>query len=198
MKKFLWLALATMAMSLVSAAATITQNCGTANSAIGGTGSDSVTCSSPAFTVGSSFQITLVELIITTSYNQNVNSANNGPDGDLTINALYNPTIGVPDTAPCNIARSGIAADTQFCGVVFTATPAALANSFGPFNVAVTFTKVVDTGNLTYEGQAAGGVSVRYTYDLIPTGQVPEPTATVLIGAGLVGLATAIRRRRRQ
>jgi hypothetical protein len=196
MKKFLLIAVATVAMSAVGAAATITQNCGTANSAVGGGGSDTVTCSSPAFTVALGQQITLVELIITTSFNQNVNAGNTGPDGTLQINALYNPTVGTPDTASCNITSTA-AADTAFCGVVFTDAPAPGTNSYGPFNVGVTFTKIQDVGTLVYQGQAAGSVSVRYTYDAIPTvGDVPEPTTVALLGAGLVGIAAFSRRRR--
>jgi len=181
----------------VSAAATVVVDCSNvANSGNGGVGAEVVTC--PAFnSLPPNVQITSVGIFVLSTFNGN-GSASTGADGQLQINVNYNPSIGTPDDADCNLDSASVTA-SLFCGSagapIFTAAGSG-TNTYAAFTVNVSFTKGIDVNNV-YGGAATGAVAVVYTYDTIPTnGEVPEPSTVALIGAGLVGVAAAARRRR--
>ncbi len=196
MKKILLITAATLAMSISSFGATFSQDCtNTANSVAGAAVASNENVSCPSFgVVPAGFQITSVSISVLSSFNGN-GTVSTPNDGQLQINITYDPAVGTPNTASCNLDAT-TTTTSLLCSNVFTDTPVAGTTSYAAFLVNVSFLKGIDANNV-YGGQASGAVGVTYTYTLIPsTNGVPEPTTVALMGAGLVALATAARRRR--
>ncbi len=197
MKKILLIAAATLAMSISSFGASFSTGlifCGGAlynQAAEVVNGSNSFACS--GFTVAPGFQLDSVIL----RYELDYTATNAGAN---TVTVEFNPSPNAtynPDPTVLVQAGNGSSGGPQ---VAFAADIASLFPISGPFNY-VGASIVLTPSNFSFGSTglvgASANVFVTYTYSDIPSTEgVPEPSTVALIGAGLIGVAAAARRRR--
>lgn len=194
MKKFLLLAVATLAMSLSSFGATLVVSCGGATYDRSGAvigGSNIAVC--PNFNVADGFQLTNVTL----QYFVDYSFAGPGtPPNSISVNFDVTPNATFTND-PITVSQSGNGSSP---GAVSASGVSNLVLVGPATYTGATVNLSIQSISLATIGTVSGNASVfaTYTYDAVPppsTG-VPEPTTVGLIGAGLVGLAAAARRRR--
>ena len=195
MKKFFLVAALVAASSLGSFAAIMTGTCGSADMGNTANAGTPINIACPGFTVAAGEQVTSIVLTFYGSYSGGNISAtdqaaftfsitNNGSFSTWSsFSNPYNTTSGGPEptsqvgfTAAAPISATTVGQTGVITGPTGTARFAVVQGMIASTNFNFT---------LTYD----------YTTALIPSG-IPEPTTVALIGAGLVGLATAARRRR--
>lgn len=178
MKKILMLAVATVALSTASFAATLTSSCSQASASVA-TGQATSNCAAfPLLPAGST--INSIMFAYGPDYTYNVVT----PSGteSLSITAFSN-VAGVTNFSLSNFVRGNPLPSPLSVGTFN------LATLQSPYNVTYNFT---GTGTVT-AATFQGGVTLNYN---LPASGVPEPSTVALIGAGLVGIASIARRRR--
>jgi hypothetical protein len=193
MKKILFIGAAFLMMSLSSYGATLTLSCGTNLYGPGGAillGNATISC--PNFNIAGQ-QVTTIGLEYGVDYTYS--NPNDSPALSVTIN--FDPAgSGLYTNDTLNVTRSGFGSNKDPLSAPNTGSqnfaPALISPVVGP---SVLLTPGAQSGG--YEGFSAS-VFVTYTYETVPVveGEVPEPTTVALIGAGLLGVAAAARRRR--
>ena len=191
MTKFLTLAIATAALSLSASAATVSGNClpfpiQFAN----GAGNGTVSCQGFDGTTGT---VTGVTLNLYADYTFGGSGSN-----DVQLVFTMNTPLGVTWTVgsqAIDVTGTGVSANKATNpGVPFadSATGGITnANFASAFNVAVA--SHIVGGSV---GTSSGGVQITYTYaPTVVTGATPEPGSISLLGAGLIGLGFAGRKR---
>jgi hypothetical protein len=182
MKKFLLLAVTSMAFSSFAHAALYVVNCGNADVTSGNGTSANITC--PSFnnllTPGGTGVYTNATLRTLSSVTQIFDGQGNPIAGSAVLTYSSGAFVFTPATS--NPTTSGNVNGTSLALV-------------GPGNgstFTVNFSSVATPGTV---GQATGSVAVIYNYD-VPTSGVPEPSTLSLLGGSLVGLGFIARRRK--
>ena len=175
MKKILLIASLAFASSMFGA--TMTQNC-SVTALLGQSNAGTVAC--PGFGAlpsGATFNFINMTYAVDFTYNS---------FDTLTPNLTYN--IDSPGTA---LDVTAVALSLSNRGNIVTVGPLSPSDPayFGAFNSAISYTGGIGITGATFD--------IRYVVDYTPeqTG-VPEPSTVALMGAGLVAVATAARRRR--
>ncbi len=197
MKKILLIAAAALSMTVGLQADTLTINCaqlslGTGAAPVVAGDAGSLACPGFGVLIGSLGTINSITFVQTTDYNVAIDPFNPG----VVTNTSINYTMTVPGTVyDAAVTNRNFVRTVTTNPLIQNSAAALYADYFANFNLGVTINSVTNASGIFVQ-QAIFDGAFRVDYTLPPPSGIPEPSTVALIGAGLVSLATAVRRSR--